>query len=104
MLNNNNALLECKNIYKSFSGVKALEDVSFSICGGKVQGLVGENGAGKSTLIKIISGVYSLDSGEVFHLGKKISINNTEEMLQRGIATIYQDINLIENLTVGYYL
>jgi len=97
----NDPLLKCKNICKSFSGVKALEDIDFNIHAGTVHGLIGENGAGKSTLIKIISGVYSLDSGAVSHLGKKINIGSTEEMLRRGIATIYQDINLIENMTIA---
>lgn len=93
-------LLSCENISKNFDGVQALKDVSFKIHPGKVHGLVGENGAGKSTLVKIISGAYRSDKGKIFLNGKHIQINNPEEMLRNGVATIYQDINLIENMTV----
>lgn len=93
-------LLRCENISKSFNGVQALKDVNFSVYPGLIHGLVGENGAGKSTLVKIISGVYSNDKGRIFLNGKEMKINNPEEMLKKGVATIYQDINLIESMTV----
>lgn len=93
-------ILSCKDICKNFDNVHALKGVNFKISSGKVHGLVGENGAGKSTLIKIISGVYSQDSGDIFLQNKKIHISNPEEIIGKGIATIYQDINLIETMTV----
>ncbi len=95
------ALLRCEKISKRFKGVQALKDVDFSIYPGVVHGLVGENGAGKSTLMKIISGVYSLDQGRIVLADSPVSISNTEQALKRGIVTIYQEINLIETMTVA---
>lgn len=93
-------LLEMKSIHKSFSGVHAVNDVDFAIRPGKVMCLVGENGCGKSTLVKIISGVYTKDSGEVWFNGEKVSKITPAEATQLGIQVIYQDLSIFPNLTV----
>ena len=93
-------LLEMKNISKSFSGVHALDDVNFAVRPGKVMCLAGENGCGKSTLVKIISGVFTRDSGEVWFQGKKISKITPAEATRLGIQVIYQDLSIFPNLTV----
>jgi simple sugar transport system ATP-binding protein len=93
-------LLEMKNIYKSFSGVHALENVNFAVRPGKVMCLAGENGCGKSTLVKIISGVYTKDDGEVFFQGEKVSKITPAEATKLGIQVIYQDLSIFPNLTV----
>ncbi|MDK2878929.1 MAG: ribose transport system ATP-binding protein [Thermoanaerobacteraceae bacterium] len=91
-------VLKLINITKSFPGVKALDNVNFTLLKGEVHALVGENGAGKSTLIKIISGVYKKDSGQILLEGKPIEINNPRDAYSRGISTIHQEFNLIPNL------
>jgi simple sugar transport system ATP-binding protein len=93
-------LLEMKNIYKSFSGVHALDNVNFAVRPGKVMCLAGENGCGKSTLVKIISGVYTRDSGEVYYQGEKITKITPAEATRLGIQVIYQDLSIFPNLTV----
>ena len=93
-------ILEIKGLSKAFPGVKALESVSFSVREGEVHALVGENGAGKSTLIKILSGAYQKDSGEVIFEGKSITSQNPHHAQQLGISTIYQEFNLAPNLSV----
>ena len=93
-------ILEIKGLSKAFPGVKALESVGFSVREGEVHALVGENGAGKSTLIKILSGAYQKDSGEVIFEGKSITSQNPHHAQQLGISTIYQEFNLAPNLSV----
>jgi len=93
-------ILEIKGLNKSFPGVKALEAVDFSVREGEVHALVGENGAGKSTLIKILSGAYPKDSGEVIFEGQSISTQNPHHAQQIGISTIYQEFNLAPHLSV----
>jgi simple sugar transport system ATP-binding protein len=93
-------LLEMKGIHKSFSGVHALDDVDFAIRPGKVMCLIGENGCGKSTLVKIISGVYTRDKGEVWFAEEKIIKITPAEASKRGIQVIYQDLSIFPNLTV----
>ncbi len=93
-------ILEIKGLSKTFPGVKALESVSFSVREGEVHALVGENGAGKSTLIKILSGAYQKDSGEVIFEGKSIASQSPHHAQQLGISTIYQEFNLAPNLSV----
>ena len=93
-------LLEMKNISKSFSGVHALDQVNFAIKPGQVMCLAGENGSGKSTLVKIISGVYTRDGGEVWFQGKKIVKITPAEATRLGIQVIYQDLSIFPNLTV----
>ncbi len=90
-----------KGIIKRFPGVLALNNVNFDLYTGEVHALLGENGAGKSTLIKIISGVYKADSGEIYINGRKSFFSNPTEAIQEGIATIHQELNLFEELTVA---
>jgi len=94
-------LFQMKNISKEFPGVKALDNISFNIYEGKVMALLGENGAGKSTLMKILSGVYHMDLGEMFYDGKKIEFKCPRDSQNAGIAIIHQELNLIPELTIG---
>jgi ABC-type sugar transport system ATPase subunit len=95
------SFLELKGVNKYFTGVKALDDAGFSLDKGEVHALLGINGAGKSTLIKIISGVYSRDSGEIKIDGNPVSINNPQDAINLGISTVFQDPQVIESFT-GY--
>ena len=94
-------VMTINHISKYFPGVQALDDVSFDIKAGTVHALAGENGAGKSTLMKIISGVYSMDSGEILVDGKSLNISNPLDARRKGIATIFQELTLIPELTVA---
>src|SRR5512147_2397777 len=94
-------LLEMKGIGKSFPGVRALEGVSLTVREGQVHALLGENGAGKSTLIKILSGAYTRDEGEIVWDGQPVQIRGPEDAQALGISTIYQEFNLARNLTVA---
>ena len=94
-------LFRMEGICKNFPGVKALDDVSFSVNKGEVHGLVGENGAGKSTLMKIMSGVYKEDSGSIFIEGEEVNINSVAKAQELGIAIIFQELNLCPHLTVA---
>jgi len=89
------------NISKHFPGVQALDGVSFKLKKGQVFAIVGENGAGKSTLIKILSGSYINDTGEIIFEGKKTSIRNPFDAMQLGINTIYQETSLVPEITVA---
>ncbi len=93
--------LELRHISKSFPGVKALQDVSFSVKKGEVHVLVGENGAGKSTLIKIINGIYKADEGEMHMFGEKIEHITPKLMREMGIATIHQELSPVKDLTIA---
>ncbi|WP_370284732.1 MULTISPECIES: sugar ABC transporter ATP-binding protein [Rhodobacterales] len=97
-------VIEMKGITKTFPGVKALSDVSFDVRAGEVQALVGENGAGKSTLIKILSGVYHADAGEVRLGGTPVHFVHPVESLRAGIAVIYQEFSLLPERTVAQNL
>ena len=90
-----------KGITKSFYNVKALDNVSFSVKKGEIHAIVGENGAGKSTLMKILSGVYTKDAGEIFIDGKKVDILSPDQAQKLGIATIFQEFNLIQDMSVA---
>jgi len=94
-------LLEVNSITKNFGGVKALSEVSLFVKRGEVLALAGDNGAGKSTLIKIISGVYHQDDGEIIYDGTNLNISNPKFARNLGIETIYQDLALADNLNVG---
>ena len=94
------AALAVKGLGKSFPGVRALDDVSFSVPSGAVVGLVGENGAGKSTLIKILAGVYADYEGEVLLEGQPTRFGSPLEAQKMGIATIFQELTLIPGLSV----
>ena len=97
------SVLEMRGIYKSFYSVKALQNVDFTLRKGEIHALMGENGAGKSTLIKVLTGVYQKDGGEVFLEGhdKPVEIKSPEEAQKAGISTVYQEITLCPNLTVA---
>ena len=91
-------LVEMKNIHIAFGGVHAVEDVSVDLYPGEVVGLLGHNGAGKSTLIKILSGAYQADSGEIFINGEKAHIESPRDARRFNIETIYQTLALADNL------
>ncbi len=93
--------VEIRGLYKSFSGVYVLSNVEFDLKAGEVHALVGENGAGKSTFIKILSGAYTKDEGDICIEGRKIEHLNPHIAQDLGIVTIYQDRNLVSDLTVG---
>ena len=97
------AVLEMRGICKYFPGVRALEKVDFTLREGEIHALMGENGAGKSTLIKVLTGVYPKDGGEVWLKGsdKPIHIKSPQDAQNTGIATVYQEITLCPNLTVA---
>ena len=97
----NKVILKAENITKTFPGVKALSNVSFDLRGGEVHILMGENGAGKSTLMKIFSGMYHPDSGRIIVDGKEVEIHSTEDSLKLGISIIYQEFNLVPDITVA---
>lgn len=94
-------LLSVRDVHKRFGGTYAARGVSLDLFGSEVLALAGDNGAGKSTLIKMISGVYQPDSGEVSYLGAPITNKNPQEVRDLGIETIYQDLALADNLDVG---
>ncbi len=94
-------LLEMRNIVKTFPGTRAVRNVTLQVRPGTVHALVGENGAGKSTLMKILAGEHRADAGEIFFDGKKVEINNTRDALRIGIATVYQELNLVPEMTVA---
>jgi D-xylose transport system ATP-binding protein len=91
-------LVEMKNVHLAFGGVKAVDDVSVDLFPGEVVGLLGHNGAGKSTLIKILSGAYKADAGEIYINGERATINNPRDARKYNIETIYQTLALADNL------
>lgn len=97
------SVLEMRNIHKSFPGVRALQAVDFTLCEGEIHALMGENGAGKSTLIKVLTGVYEKDEGEIYLKGldKPAVIKAPHDAQELGISTVYQEITLCPNLTVA---
>ena len=94
-------LLKAGNLTKRFGGLVAVDNVSIEVNIGEVVGLVGDNGAGKSTLIKMISGVYEPDDGQIFFNDQEVVFSGPREARDLGIETIYQDLALAENLDVG---
>ncbi len=97
------AVLEMRGICKYFPGVKALQNVDFTLRAGEVHALMGENGAGKSTLIKVLTGVYEKDGGEIYIGGREgaVAIRSPQDAQNAGISTVYQEITLCPNLTVA---
>lgn len=93
-------VLEIKNIRKEFPGVVALDGVSLLLKRGEIHALVGENGAGKSTLMKILAGIYSLDQGEILFDGKPFRAKRPVDALEKGIAMVHQELDLIPEMTV----
>lgn len=102
-------LLEARGIRKEFPGVLALNNVDLDLRKGEVLALMGENGAGKSTLIKILNGIYSLNAGDIFIEGQRVTIENVQKAAQLGITAVHQELNLIpyisvaENIFLGRY-
>jgi ribose transport system ATP-binding protein len=94
-------LLKMTGIQKRFAGVHALKGVSFAVGHGEVHALVGENGAGKSTLMKILSGAYTADEGDIFFAGERIAKPSPQHMIDLGIAVIYQELSLAAHLSVA---
>lgn len=94
-------ILSVREVSKTFPGVKALDDVSLQIRRGVVHGIVGENGAGKSTLMKILSGVYTKDSGSIQFDGQTVETTSPMESLRMGLSIIYQEFSLVNSMTVG---
>jgi len=93
--------VEMNGIYKSFEGVKALQDVRLSVLPGEIHAVVGENGAGKSTLIRILSGVLKADSGEVRIDGNLVHFTDPKAGILAGISVIYQEFALVQHLSVA---
>jgi len=96
----NDYVLEISNLIKDFPGVRAVNDVSFGIKRNTIHCLVGENGAGKSTLIKILTGAYLRTSGTILFNGKKYDAHSTGDAKQKGISTLFQELNIVDQLTV----
>lgn len=94
-------IFEARGIEKNFPGVKALDDVHFSLRRGEVHALVGENGAGKSTLMMVLGGIYQPDRGELFINGKKVQFNNPRESIKSGIGIVFQELSLVPQLSVA---
>ena len=97
----NEIIVSMKNIQKRFAGVHALDDAQLTLHKGEVLGLIGENGAGKSTLMKILSGIYQQDSGQVEVDGRKVEYKVPKDALDDGICMIHQELNLIPKLSVA---
>jgi monosaccharide-transporting ATPase len=95
------AVLTMRGISKEFPGVKALDDVDFRLYPGEIHALMGENGAGKSTLIKVLTGVYEIDRGEITLGGDPVAFSGPLQAQQAGISTVYQEVNLCANLSVA---
>lgn len=94
------SIVEMKGICKAFNGVPALKGVDLSIYKGEIVALVGENGAGKSTLMRVLTGIYPLDGGQIIYDGKQVSFRNAKEANAAGIQMIHQELNLFPNLSV----
>lgn len=103
------ALLELSNVSKSFGGVKAITDVTFSVESGKITGLIGPNGAGKSTVVNLITGMLSLTGGQIRLDGEIIDQASAEDVVQHGIARTFQNIRLLpeasvlDNVMIGFH-
>src|SRR4030066_2509236 len=93
-------LLRVIELTKRFGGLVAVDKATVDIFPGEVVGLLGDNGAGKSTLIKMVSGVYRPDGGQIFFQGKELKLGSPMDALELGIETLYQDLALAENLNV----
>lgn len=98
--NTHEVLLQCKNIVKQFNGIQVLKNVDLEVRKGEVHALMGENGAGKSTIIKIITGVYTRDGGDIYMDGEMVNIQTRQDSRDCGISVIYQELSLLPALTV----
>jgi simple sugar transport system ATP-binding protein len=100
-MNSAQPLLEVRNLSRHFGAVKALDNCSLIVRPGEVVALAGDNGAGKTTMIKAVSGVYAPSSGEILLDGKPVTFSSPEDAREKGIETIYQDLALADNLSIG---
>ncbi len=100
MADNNDIIIELKNITKKFPGVVAMRNMSMKIEKGTIHGLIGENGAGKSTLIKTLTGINSVDEGEMLVEGKKVDFKNPIDSQNKGISCVYQELSIVPMLSV----
>lgn len=100
-MTSSNIVVKMTGITKTFPGVKALDNVDFTLREGEVHAIVGENGAGKTTLIKTLTGVLSADSGEIVLDNRSVHFHNPLDAQLAGISTVYQEVNLCENLSVA---
>ena len=100
MAREDNYILDMQNITKIFPGVKANDNVNFSIKKGEIHALVGENGAGKTTLMNVLYGLYEADGGQIFYEGSKINLNGPEDAIELGIGMVHQHFMLVDPLTV----
>jgi len=94
-------LLSAHSLRKTFAGVVALDDVDFELRAGEIHALMGENGAGKSTLVKVLTGVYQPDGGTIELGRKQVRFSSPSDAVEQGISTVYQEVNLLPNLTVA---
>jgi D-xylose transport system ATP-binding protein len=99
-MNGNTPVLALKGVSKRFGPVQALTDVDFEIHNGEVVALVGDNGAGKSTMVKTIAGIHTADDGQILFEGREVKITHPTDATDLGIATVYQDLALCDNLDV----
>ncbi len=98
--NGTTPVLALRGVSKSFGAVKALTEIDFEVHDGEVVALVGDNGAGKSTMVKTIAGIHSADEGQILFEGEEVKITNPTDATDLGIATVYQDLALCDNLDV----
>jgi D-xylose transport system ATP-binding protein len=99
-MNTNGPVLAVEGVSKSFGPVQALEGVDFSVRSGEVVALVGDNGAGKSTLVKVMAGIHGADTGRILFDGRRVTLARPNDAVALGIATVYQDLALCDNLDV----
>src|ERR671918_2077827 len=99
-MNGDTPVLALEGVSKSFGPVQALSEVDFEVHSHEVVGLVGDNGAGKSTLVKTIAGIYTPDEGRYYFDGREVAIDSPQDAAALGIATVYQDLALCDNLDV----
>ena len=100
-MNGNEVILSIKGLSKGFPGVQALSKVDFSLKRGEIHALIGENGAGKSTVIKVLTGVYKRDAGEIIYEGRPLECTSPLHAQEVGISPVYQEVNLVPNLSVA---
>src|ERR1041384_4057236 len=100
-MNDKPAILELRNVNKSFGPIDVLHDISLRVRAGEVLCLLGDNGAGKSTLIKTLSGVHTPDEGQYLVEGQPVTFASPRDALERGIATVYQDLAMIPLMSIS---
>ncbi|WP_206515237.1 ATP-binding cassette domain-containing protein, partial [Xanthomonas arboricola] len=94
-------LLAMRGIVKEFPGVRALDGVDLTVRAGEAHCLLGQNGAGKSTLIKVLAGAHDIDAGEILWEGRPVTFGSPQDAISTGVATIYQELDLVPGLSVA---